>query len=114
MEGITFLNSTAIMTLHPLGILSINLGILILFLSLIIALINLFSSTGFTVICSIFLIGISLCFGGLLFGGLNPVEDYTQYDVLISEDINFQEFYEKYEILEVKGQIYVIKERSSK
>ena len=118
MEGITFLNSTVIMTLHPLGTLFISLGILIIFLSFIIALFavsfNPFGSVEFTIVCSLFLIGVSLCFGGLIFGGLNPVEDYVEYDVLISKDVNFQEFYENYEVIEVKGQIYTIKERSSK
>ena len=117
MEGITFLNSTVVMTLHPLGFLFISLGMLMLFLSIIVALFalaNPFGSTEFTIVGCLFLIGISLSLGGLLFGGINSVEDYTQYDVLISEDINFQEFYDKYEIIEVKGQIYTIKERSSK
>lgn len=118
MEGITFLNSTAIMTLHPSGLSLIIFGLLILFLSFITAIfvliINPYSSIGYIIIKSLSVIGIILSLGGLLFGGINPVEDYTQYDVLISEDINFQEFYEKYEIIEVKGQIYSIKERSSK
>lgn len=118
MEGITFLNSTAVMTLHPLGSLFIGLGLLILFLSSIVALftvsINPFSSTGIIIVLSMVLIGILLSLGGLIFGGINPVEDYIKCDVLISEDIKFQEFYEKYEVIEVKGQIYTIKERSSK
>ena len=118
MEGITFLNSTAVMTLHPLGGSLIIFGMLIMFLSFIIAvfalLIDSCSSIGLIIVKSLALIGISLGLGGLMFGGINPVEDYTQYDVLISEDINFQEFYDKYEVIEVKGQIYTIKERSSK
>ena len=118
MEGITFLNSTTVMTLHPLGNLFICLGMLMLFLSLIVALFavafNPFGSAEFTIVGSLFLIGVLLGFGGFLFGSINPVEDYIKYDVLISEDINFQEFYDKYEVIEVKGQIYTIKERSSK
>lgn len=121
MEGITFLNSTVITTLHPLSIPFINLGILIIFLSFIIIIIldivfdplDLTEST-LIIVSSLFLTGVFLGLGGLMLGGINPVEDYTQYDVLISEDIKFQEFYEKYEIIEVKGQIYSIKERSSK
>ena len=118
MEGITFLNSTVITTLHPLGGSLAIFGLLILFLSFIIAvfalLIDSCSSVRLIIVKSLTLIGISLGLGGLMFGGMNPVEDYTQYDVLISGDINFQEFYDKYEIIEVKGQIYTIKERSSK
>jgi hypothetical protein len=118
MEGITVLNSTAAMTIHPLGALFVGLGISIFFLGFIIALfvaaIDQLNRTGFIIICSTFLIGVSLSLGGIIFGCINPVEDYIKYDVLISEDVSFQEFYEKYEVIEVKGQIYTIKERSSK
>ena len=118
MEGITFLNSTVIMTLHPSGLSLIIFGLLILFLSFIIAIFVLITdscySIGYIIVKSLSLIGIIISLGGLLYGGINPVENYTQYDVLISEDINFQEFYDKYEVIEVKGQIYTIKERSSK
>ena len=41
---------------------------------------------------------------------INKVEDYLKYDVVISEDVDFQEFYDKYEILEAKGQVYTVKE----
>jgi hypothetical protein len=34
-----------------------------------------------------------------------------KYEVLIDEEVNLVEFYEKYEILEVEGKIYTIKER---
>lgn len=37
----------------------------------------------------------------------------TQYEVLISDEVNFSEFYQKYEIIEQRGEIYVIQERQS-
>lgn len=35
----------------------------------------------------------------------------TSYEVIISDDVNFNEFYEKYEVVEQNGKIYTIKER---
>lgn len=38
------------------------------------------------------------------------VPDYTQYEVTIDDSVSMNEFTSKYEILEQRGQIYVIKE----
>ena len=37
--------------------------------------------------------------------------EYTKYKVIISDEVNFTEFNEKYEVLEQDGKIYTIKER---
>lgn len=37
--------------------------------------------------------------------------EYTQYKVIISDEENFTEFSEKYEVLEQDGKIYTIKEK---
>ena len=42
---------------------------------------------------------------------LQKTSDYTQYKVTISEEVNFVEFNEKYEIISQDGKIYTIKER---
>lgn len=39
------------------------------------------------------------------------VPNGTKYQVLIDEEVNLVEFNEKYEILDVEGKIYTIKER---
>lgn len=36
---------------------------------------------------------------------------YTEYKITIDEDVNFLEFYNKYEILETDGDIYTVKEK---
>lgn len=46
----------------------------------------------------------------MAWASINKVEDYVKYDVLVSENVMFQEFYNKYEILEAKGQVYTVKE----
>lgn len=36
----------------------------------------------------------------------------THYDVIISDEVSMVEFNEKYEVIEVKGKIYEVKERN--
>ena len=47
---------------------------------------------------------------GLGWASIDQIEDYIQYRILITDDANFKEIHEKYEILEVKGEIYEVKE----
>lgn len=37
--------------------------------------------------------------------------DYIEYQVTVSDEVNFNEFLEKYEILGQEGKIYTVKER---
>ncbi len=55
-------------------------------------------------------------FGGFLGGffggiGLEPVAYETHYEVSINEEVNMQEFMDKYEILETRGAIYTVREK---
>lgn len=34
------------------------------------------------------------------------------YEIMVSDDVNFNEFYQRYKIIEVRGRIYVVEERS--
>ena len=43
------------------------------------------------------------------FWGGKVIIDYVKYDVLVSEEVDFVEFYDKYEILDTKGEIYTVK-----
>lgn len=52
------------------------------------------------------------CIYGLIFHEIFPTE-YNTYKVTISENVSMTEFYEKYEILDVDGQIYTVRERDS-
>lgn len=108
MAGVTILGSEVVMTVNPLGLVFAIIGLIFLVLSLIIGFILKEKSIAPMLIFAV--IGTVLTFGGLGWASINKVEDYVKYDVLVSEDVNFQEFYDKYEILEAKGQIYVVKE----
>lgn len=39
--------------------------------------------------------------------------DHYEYKVIISDDISFKEFYDKYEIIKVEGKIYTVRERNN-
>lgn len=106
MNNITILASETIMKVNPLGPTLVMIGISIMLFSLILVFILQKSNIPFIVAA----IGVCLSFGGLGWAFANQVEDYVQYSVLIPDDANFKEIYEKYEILEVKGEIYEVKE----
>ena len=51
------------------------------------------------------------CFIGILIGQFAPRETETRYQVIIDDSVNFNEFQERYEIIEVDGQIYTVRLR---
>ena len=63
------------------------------------------------------LIGLMVGALGSLFGGLvgravgEPTEFETQYKVIISDEVQMNEFLEKYEIVDQEGKIYTIREK---
>lgn len=108
MAGITILGSEVVMTQHPLGLVFAIIGLIFLVLSLIVGVIFNEKSPAPMLIFAV--IGTVLAFGSLGWASINKVEDYVKYDVLVSENVMFQEFYNKYEILEAKGQVYTVRE----
>lgn len=111
MAGVTILGSEVVMMKHPLGFIFAIIGVGLLVLSLIISFTLKEKSLAPMLIFAV--IGTVLAFGGMGWAELNEVVNYTKYDVLVSEDVNFQEFYNKYEILEAKGQVYTVREIES-
>lgn len=61
----------------------------------------------------VFCITIGLLVG--LLGGFilcpKPVEYETHYEVSINEEVNMQEFMDKYKIVETRGSIYTVREK---
>ena len=106
MDNVTILASESIMVGHPFGITLTLIGVGIMFFSMIL----LFIINKPTIPIIITAIGVCVSVGGLGWAIIDQVEDYVQYSILISDDANFKEIHEKYEILEVKGEIYVVKE----
>ena len=108
MAGVTILGSDVVMTEHSLGFVFAIVGLIFLVLSIIVGFILKEKSIAPMLIFAV--IGTVLTFGGLGWASINKVEDYVKYDVLVSENVMFQEFYNKYEILEAKGQVYTVRE----
>lgn len=106
MNGVTVLASETIMKINPLDSTLVIVGVSLIFFSL--ALLLIFKKSNIPIIVAA--VGICISFGGLGWAFINQVEDYIQYSILIPDDANFKEIYEKYEILEVKGEIYEVKE----
>jgi Zn-dependent membrane protease YugP len=86
------------------------LGLLVLgFLSLLVGLIA--DSLGFVqtgvimISCSFILFLISLPIDAV-----TQIPDYTKYEVILDDSVSMNEFMNTYEVLEQRGQIYVIKE----
>ena len=65
-------------------------------------------------ICVVFIaitiISAIVCFIGALITTDEIVD--TQYQVVVSDDVNFNEFQEKYEIIKQEGKIYTVRERN--
>ena len=60
-----------------------------------------------------------ITFVGAYFGAMafvlseheTDVVDHIEYKVTVSEDVNFNEFMNKYEVVDQEGKIYIVKER---
>lgn len=58
-----------------------------------------------------FIAALTLIFSGIFLGIIFQQPSYTQYEVTFTETISLAEFNEKYEVLEQRDKIYVIKEK---
>ena len=61
------------------------------------------------------LVGVLGCLFGALIGRAvgKPTEFETQYKVIISDEVQMNEFLEKYEIIDQEGKIYTIREKTN-
>ena len=112
IDGVTVLASEVVMTSCAFIdiMFCIFLGLLILgFLSLLVGLIGDslgFAQTGIIMIsCSFVLFLISLPIDAT-----TQIPDYTKYEVILDNSVSMNEFMNTYEVLEQRGQIYVVKE----
>ena len=64
---------------------------------------------GVGIFCTLLALFIGLLGGFVL--KRKPVEYETHYEVSINEEVNMQEFMDKYEIIETRGSIYTVREK---
>ena len=57
------------------------------------------------------LAGLSSFIVSILVLNTSPQETQTLYEVTISDEVSFKDFTSKYEIIEQRGEIYIVKER---
>ena len=112
IDGVTVLSSEVVMTsCAGMSIIAyIFIGLLVLgFLSLLIGAVA--DSLGL-VQTGVIMLGCSfiLFLIGLPVDTMTQIPDYTKYEVIINDSVSMSEFMDTYEILEQRGQIYVVKE----
>lgn len=113
IEGIEILNKIEIVkTVFPGWVGWITLiGCIIVFLIGIIFAIK--ERDGSWVIIAFF-INILFVFMMIIFGDVNQKKVPTgryRYEVTMSDDVNFKEVYEKYELVETRGEIFVFEDK---
>ena len=116
MEGVQILNQfeVAVKTVFNwqyfwIGLIS-GFGVALI-LSILVGLSNVDWET-FFVVCAI-LVPILGSITGLLCGEghRKPVEWETRYEVSINESVNMKDFMSKYDLLDTRGDIYIVKEK---
>ena len=118
MNGITILHQETV----PCSLGSLQIILMVTGISLAVAAVIMFISSEYsrhddalenaslaTIIVSLILIVatiVTICIPSLY-------EQKTQYYVTVSDEVNFKEFTEKYEIIETKGDIYIVEEKEN-
>ena len=110
MDGITILNQTEIMVTPDWMFTTLVIGVAMFFIFAFVCM----ATNGFISDISgiISIIGlISVAFIAIASCFIEEATGEYTYDCLIEEDISLIEFYEKYEVIEVNGKIWTIKEK---
>ena len=113
MDGITVLATNIITATHPILNSIVSIIIMLMIISFLIVVIGALLGHDTTIgIGGLGLIVLSLaiilCFP---IGAATQVPDYNTYEVILDDSVSMNEFMEKYEVLEQRDKIYVIKEK---
>lgn len=113
MDGVTILNTIVLKFDYTINIVGLIVAVIIFAISLCCAYVSIKELNGLNILT---LICIFLMIGSTMFGIINielmmTSKEITTYEVTISEEVLFKDFTSKYEIIEQRGDIYVIKER---
>ena len=113
IDGITILNSYEVVSKTQFNWAAFLVGALIgLVISVVIGFFNSDNLSEFFLFFSI--LGVLSASIGFIFGvdvSATPAEYKSQYEVTISDEVSMNDFYNRYEIIEQRGEIYVIKEK---
>ena len=114
LPGIEVLSEQFVSTSFPPFVVAV-IGCL-LFLGMAVSLVLFFNaiknaSVGGCIVSAVYIIAI-LCLVGVLAHRVANPTGYTEYQVLIDDDVKWKDLYENYEIIDQKGQTYIIKEKT--
>lgn len=113
MEGITILATNVVTATHPILSSIFFIIVILLGISFLIAVIGSLLEHDNTMAIGAFglvilLLVLILCFP---INAATQVPDYNTYEVILDDSVSMNEFMEKYEVLEQRDKIYVIKEK---
>ena len=112
IDGVTVLSSETVMTscagINTIAYFLIGILVLSSFSLLIGVMVDSFGLvlTGAIVLGCFFILFLI----GLQIDAMTQIPEYTKYEVIIDDSVSMSEFMDTYEILEQRGQIYVVKE----
>ena len=81
------------------------LGFISLFIGMIVDSLGIVQTSAIMISCSFVLFLISLPIDTA-----TQIPDYTKYEIILDDSVSMNEFMNTYEVLEQRGQIYVVKE----
>ena len=112
MEGITILNQTEVMEPTPLAVTVIVILMIIAAISCIAFFITEYIMASITCPVILGFISISSLVAALIIGILSPkhLTGY-KYEVTMDENVSMKEVYERYEIVEQRGDIWVLRDK---
>ena len=113
MDGIVILASSLVEKDHPILSRIALLLLIPLFLSMMIGIpCATYNKNFISIICAILFLLCSLsAFGFEIAAQKFSVPDYVKYEVILDDSVSMNKFMEKYEILEQRDKIYVVKEK---
>lgn len=111
IDGITILHQEEIMSLTGWAIWIIIISFILMIISLILGLLLANSHYKISLFClCCFVISFLTLSAMLIFEPEEPTGKY-EYKVTINETVSITEFYEKYEIIDQEGAIWIIREK---
>lgn len=114
MDGITILNTITSNECSEIAGIMLLIGAFSFLIFILIYLISCAcdDSNKPTILCVTFLI-VSLFSTAIGIIIASNSEEITTYEVTISDEVSFKDFTSKYEIIEQRGEIYIVKERDN-
>ena len=107
MDGVTILNQDTINSLPDWSLAALVVLIVGAFLAFVIF--NIVSDT--RIITAFGIMSVLFALSAVMIIVVTPINETATYEVIIDDNVSFTELYEHYEIIEQRGEIYILKDR---